>query len=81
MGEYRESVPGHHRAREGATAAARPTAVKHLQWETLGGRKGLKEAERKPPYSPAAFPLTTPPIRELRHQEAGQREGTRLAAW
>lgn len=44
--EGRESVPAHHRAREGVTAVARPTAVTHCQWETLGAREGLKEAER-----------------------------------
>lgn len=60
VGEGRESVPGHHRAREGATAAARPTAVTHRQWDTLGAREGLKEAERKPPH-----PRPPPPLLSL----------------
>lgn len=59
-GEGREGIPGRHQAREGATAAARPTAVTHRQWETLGAREGLKEAERKPP--PPPLHSLSPPV-------------------
>lgn len=39
VGKCRKSVPGHHRATEGVTAAARPTAVTQRLWETLGVRE------------------------------------------
>lgn len=62
------------------TAVALPTAVTHCQWETLGAREGLKEAERKPPhYLPLPPPLSYPSNQRGLASGAGQREAIRLA--
>lgn len=78
--EGRESVPAHHRAREGVTAVALPTAVTHCQWETLEQERDWKRLRESPPLPPSPTPPQLP-VQSERSGIRGRAEGSDPTGW